>query len=111
MAIENISGIESMLAQMRATAKAASSPGPTGKPVDAAGGDGFAAALERSLRHVSDAQNQANMQAHAFELGVPGVSLNNVMINMQKANIAFQATVQVRNRLVAAYQEIASMPV
>jgi flagellar hook-basal body complex protein FliE len=33
------------------------------------------------------------------------------MIDMQKASIAFQATVQVRNRLVAAYQEIASMPV
>lgn len=99
-----------MLAQMRAAAQAASSsaaPDPTG----ASGTGGFAAELERSLQRVSGMQNQANTQAKAFELGAPGVSLNNVMLDLQKANIAFQATVQVRNRLVAAYQEISSMPV
>lgn len=111
MAIQNLSGIEGMLAQMRAAAKAASAPSLSTKSANPVAEGGFAAALERSLRHVSDSQNSANAQAQAFELGVPGVSLNNVMINMQKANIAFQATVQVRNRLVAAYQEIASMPV
>lgn len=99
-----------MLAQMRATARAAASSPARPGTAGAAGG-GFAAELERSLRHVSGMQNQANSQAQAFELGVPGVSINNVMIDLQKANIAFQATVQVRNRLVAAYQEIASMPI
>jgi flagellar hook-basal body complex protein FliE len=44
-------------------------------------------------------------------MGEPGISLNDVMIDLQKASVGFQATVQVRNRLVAAYQEIASMPV
>ena len=56
-------------------------------------------------------QNQAQDQAKAFEAGVPGIALNDVMIDMQTASVAFQTTVQVRNRLVAAYQEIASMPV
>lgn len=72
---------------------------------------GFAAELARSLNRVSQAQNAANAQAQAFEMGEPGIALNDVMIDLQKASVGFQATVQVRNRLVAAYQEIASMPV
>lgn len=110
MAIEQLSGIESMLAQMRAAVAAASSStvGVQDKP---AVSGGFAAELQRSLQRVSTLENSATTQAKAFELGAPGVSLNNVMIDMQKVNLALQATVQVRNRLVAAYQEVASMAV
>lgn len=72
---------------------------------------GFAAELSRSLQRLSATQNHAYQQAQAFEAGAPDIALNDVMIDLQKANIAFQASVQVRNRLVAAYQEIASMPV
>lgn len=71
----------------------------------------FATELQRSLSRVSQAQEAAYAQAQAYELGMPGVSLDQVMIESQKAGIAFQATVQVRNRLIAAYQEISSMPV
>lgn len=110
MAISQLSSIENMLAQMRAVAQAASSPSMRVDDKHSVQG-GFAAELQRSLQKVSATQNAATAQAQAFELGAPGVSLNDVMIDMQKAGIAFQATVQVRNRLVAAYQEIASMPV
>lgn len=110
MAISQLSSIENMLAQMRAVAQAASSPSMRTDDKPSVQG-GFAAELQRSLQKVSATQNAATAQAQAFELGAPGVSLNDVMIDMQKAGIAFQATVQVRNRLVAAYQEIASMPV
>lgn len=111
MSTPSLSGIESLLAQMRQVAAAASAL--PAKPSVAATGqqDGFAAELSRSLQRVSSAQNSAAAQARAFQAGEPGVSLNDVMIDMQKASLAFQATVQVRNRLVAAYQEIASMPV
>lgn len=71
----------------------------------------FATELQRSLAKVSQAQEAAYAQAQAYELGVPGVSLDQVMIDSQKAGIAFQTTVQVRNRLISAYQEISSMPV
>lgn len=98
-----------MLAQMRAVADAASSSPARTQPAADAGG--FAAALKSSLERVSTLQNDSAAQARSFQLGAPDVSLNDVMIDMQKASIAFQATVQVRNRLVAAYQEIASMPV
>ncbi|MES2934461.1 MAG: flagellar hook-basal body complex protein FliE, partial [Pseudomonadota bacterium] len=39
------------------------------------------------------------------------VNLSDVMISMQKASISFQATVQVRNKLVSAYQEMMNMQV
>lgn len=111
MSISSISGIENMLAQMRQVAESASAlpaAASTGKPGRQGG---FAAELSLSLQRVSQAQDAAAAQARAFQAGEPGVSLNDVMIDMQKASLAFQATIQVRNRLVAAYQEIASMPV
>ena len=44
-------------------------------------------------------------------MGAPDVSLNDVMIDLQKASIGFQTAVPVRNKLVAAYKEISSMAV
>lgn len=110
MAIQQLSSIENMLAQMRAVAQAASAGASRSQAAVPQNG-GFAAELSRSLERVSTLQNGSASQARAFQLGAPDVSLNDVMIDMQKAGIAFQATVQMRNRLVAAYQEIASMPV
>lgn len=110
MAIQNLSAIENMLSQMRQVAQAASNlPGRSDALAETKGG--FAAELARSLNRVSEMQNTATAQAQAFQAGDPDVSLNDVMIDMQKAGIAFQATMQVRNRLIQAYQEIASMPV
>ena len=39
------------------------------------------------------------------------VSLEDVMISLQKANLAMQGMVQVRNRLVEAYREVMNMQV
>ncbi|MBQ4797464.1 flagellar hook-basal body complex protein FliE, partial [Pectobacterium versatile] len=47
----------------------------------------------------------------AFTLGKPGVALNDVMVDNQKASIALQMGVQVRNKLVSAYQEVMNMTI
>ncbi|EBP2891855.1 flagellar hook-basal body complex protein FliE, partial [Salmonella enterica] len=44
-------------------------------------------------------------------LGEPGIALNDVMADMQKASVSMQMGIQVRNKLVAAYQEVMSMQV
>jgi flagellar hook-basal body complex protein FliE len=44
-------------------------------------------------------------------MGDPNVSLADVMIARQKSSIAFEATVQVRNRLIKAYEEVMKMTV
>jgi flagellar hook-basal body complex protein FliE len=103
-----IAAIHSVLQQMRAAA-AASGIDDGGPPAQPAGG-GFAAALKQSLDGISATQQHAYGQAQAFELGEPNVALNDVMIDLQKANIALQTGIQVRNKLVAAYQDIMNLP-
>ncbi|SCK60185.1 flagellar hook-basal body complex protein FliE [Variovorax sp. HW608] len=105
----SISAIESVLQQMRATAVQAGFAPTSAAPRTAVESGGFAAELRRSLDNISGAQNRAYGQAEAFELGKPGVALNDVMVDLQKANVAFQTGLQVRNRLVAAYQEVMAM--
>lgn len=111
MAIQNITGLDDVLGQLRTVAQAATGGRQVSDPESLAQPGGFAAELQRSIQQVAQMQNASAAQARSFQLGDPNISLNDVMIDMQKASIAFQTTVQVRNRLVAAYQEIASMPI
>lgn len=116
MAISSISSgasIESVLAQMRQMAKAAGTNEVIGQTPTASSevtlSGGFSGALQKSLNAISETQNKAYTQAQDFELGKPGVALNDVMVDLQKANISFQMGVQVRNKFVAAYQEVMNM--
>ncbi len=79
--------------------------------VDGATKPDFAAALKASIDQVAAAQSKAQGLTQDFELGKPGVQLHDVMINMSKASVQFQQMVQVRNKLVSAYQDIMNMHV
>ena len=97
------SDIAAVVAEMRALAeRSAAAPG-----ADAAD---FGTLLAAAVGEVNGLQQAAAAGAAAFERGDPAVDLAEVMVGMQKARVAFEATTQVRNRLVAAYQEIMSMP-
>ncbi len=74
------------------------------------GGD-FASMIQQSLAAVNATQTQAESLSHQYQLGQNGVSLEDAMISMQKANIGFQTAVQVRNRLVTAYNDVMNMSV
>ena len=74
-------------------------------------GPSFASVLKAGLDQVNATQQSATALRDKFERGVPGIELSQVMIESQKANVAFRATVEVRNRLVNAYQEIMNMPI
>lgn len=71
----------------------------------------FSDALKAQLDNVSKAQDQADEMGKKFAAGDDSVSLSDTMIAMQKASITFQATVQVRNKLVSAYHDIMNMQV
>jgi flagellar hook-basal body complex protein FliE len=71
----------------------------------------FSDALKAQLQNVSNAQNQADDMGKKFAAGDDSVSLSDTMVAMQKASISFQATVQVRNKLVSAYHDIMNMQV
>jgi len=100
-------GIEQMIGELRSTAQVAA-----GKPAaQAAGGVDFAEVLQGALKDVSAAQQEARGMSQDFSAGDPNVNLQDVMVNLQKASLSFQQMVQVRNRLVTAYQDIMNMPV
>ena len=75
------------------------------------GGGDFASLVQQSLASVNATQAQADTAAHQYQLGQNDVSLEDAMISMQKANISFQTTVQVRNKLVTAYNDVMNMQV
>ena len=80
-------------------------------PAQKAGGGGFADLLTKAMNSVDGAQTDAADLAQKFQLGDAKVSLEDTMISMQKANVSFQAAVQVRNRLVSSYHDIMNMQV
>lgn len=105
------SRIEAMVSQVRSAAAAAKGDvRPVGAEKPATRLD-FAAALRASLDAVNDTQQKSEQIGQRFALGDDSVNLSDVMIAMQKANISFQGTVQVRNKLVSAYQDIMNMQV
>jgi flagellar hook-basal body complex protein FliE len=82
--------------------------GPGAAPSDTVS---FSSVLRKGLDAVNATQNQASTLAARFERGDPGVELSQVMLEANKSQVAFRATVEVRNRLVSAYQEIMNMPI
>ncbi|HEY4372988.1 MAG TPA: flagellar hook-basal body complex protein FliE [Burkholderiales bacterium] len=91
------------------TGNIATTAAATGAP--AANGASFGDILTKALNSVDHAQNESTDLAQKFQLGDPNVSLEDAMISMQKANVSFQAAVQVRNRLVSSYHDIMNMQV
>ena len=62
--------------------------------------------------HARDAaQQDAQKVQQAFDADAPEANLQEVVVAMQKASLSFQTMVQVRNRLVTAYQDIMSTQV
>lgn len=105
-------GIDQVLSALRAGSVAASgrtTPAPAtaaaGAPAD------FAQVLQASLAQVSQTQQRADAMAANFAAGNGGADLHDVMIELQKASISFQEMVQVRNKLVSAYQDVMNMQV
>jgi flagellar hook-basal body complex protein FliE len=115
------SRIESMLAQLKAAAQKPSVDASTqiANPLgvkalasnNTASKVSFSDALKSSLDKVNEVQQESQRLGKNFAMGDDSVSLSDVMIAGQKANISFQATIQVRNKLVSAYQDIMNMQV
>lgn len=72
---------------------------------------GFQAEMQSALKSVSEAQNFATTLQKQVQMENPKVSLEETMVAIQKAQIGFQATLHVRNRMVQAYTDIMNMQV
>jgi len=100
-------GIEQMLNVLRTTAAQAS--GKTAETTAAAGTADFAQVLQSSIDKVNQTQQQAEQMAEKIAGGDTSQNLHEVMIALQTASVSFQEMVQVRNKLVTAYQDVMNM--
>ncbi|WP_340679358.1 flagellar hook-basal body complex protein FliE [Paraglaciecola sp.] len=74
-------------------------------------GANFADMLGQALDTVNSMQLESKDKTMAFEMGDKSLSLADVMVAKEKAGIAFEATMQVRNKVLEAYKTIMNMPV
>ncbi len=120
MAINGVSPTDSVMAirnailQKNAALRDVASTGTVGAPgVGGAQGTapgGFTEALNSALQQVNGLQTQAGEAAASFERGET-TDIAAVMLAKQQASVSFEATLQVRNKLLSAYKDIMSMPV
>ena len=106
--------VQKLLAQMRVMevqSKMGVNPISSPEDVRPAQTVDFGNLLKNSIEAVNATSLESSRVAAAFERGDSTISLAQMMITMEKANVSFQAMTQVRNRLLTAYQEIMSMPV
>jgi len=78
-------------------------------PASGANGDeGFGAVLKNAINQVEQLHGSAEQQVTDLLKGDRS-DVHNVMIAVEKADIAFQLMMQVRNKIVSAYQEVSRM--
>jgi flagellar hook-basal body complex protein FliE len=75
----------------------------------AAGSDAFSSILQQSVRNVSQLQGDAETSINQFISGEQE-DPHTTMLAVQRASLAFDMFVQVRNKVVQAYQEVMKMP-
>ncbi len=105
----NVQRMQDLVSQMRAlAAEAAAKPpaDPSAPSVSSAPNGSFANTLKSALDGVNQTMRQADAQQQAYVSGTSTRSLSDVMLAEQKADLSFQAVLQARNKLVAAYQDI-----
>ncbi len=104
-----IKAMEAILNQLRATEAMANGALATPQPQDTPGA--FADTLRHALDAVNTAQVQAGHLVSAQAAGRSQIDINQIMVALEKADLSFQAMVEVRNKLVGAYQKIMDLQV
>ncbi|MFS2109356.1 flagellar hook-basal body complex protein FliE [Sphingomonas sp. Sphisp140] len=111
MSVDRVMALRAQILERNA-ALAKANETPAGTVAGAAGGKpaGFAASMEEAFKQVNQSQAQAGALSEAYERGET-VDIAKVMLARQQASVGFEATLQVRNKLLSAYKDIMSMPV
>jgi flagellar hook-basal body complex protein FliE len=106
--------IQQVLSEMRALQARAVGATPQSASAGASAGaqtTDFASLMKNSVDQVASMQNQATALSSAYETGDKSVDLTKVMLEVQKAGLAFRAMTEVRNKLLDAYSQVMNMSV
>jgi flagellar hook-basal body complex protein FliE len=99
-----------MISAMVPLVQAATTAGSSGPAASGASdGTSFVDMIDTALRGVSAAQSAAGTAEAGFASGVPGATLGKALVANDRAEVAWNATVAVRNEAVSAYQSVMSM--
>jgi flagellar hook-basal body complex protein FliE len=80
------------------------------KDSDSISGESFAASLKKAVGTVDSLQKDADVKMQELATG-KSQNIHETMIAAEKAEIALKLMVQVRNKIIEAYQEIMRMQV
>jgi flagellar hook-basal body complex protein FliE len=72
--------------------------------------ENFGSYLKDALKKVNASQLEANDLVHGFTIG-QDVDLHEVVLAMEKADLTLQLTIQIKNKIIEAYQELMRMQV
>ena len=100
-----------LLAQMRAMQTQAQATPVSPQQINSTNQVDFGDLMKSAVNQVNGLQQTSASLSKGFEMGDPNINLSDVMIASQKSSVAFEATVQVRNKLVEAYQEVMRMSI
>ncbi|MDI6717092.1 MAG: flagellar hook-basal body complex protein FliE [Actinomycetota bacterium] len=71
--------------------------------------DSFSDVLKKTIDKVNDLQKDADIAIEKFVAGE--IDIHDVMVEVEKANVALQLTIQLRNKVIEAYQEVMRMQI
>ncbi len=109
--ITSLQGGNSILRELQALQAEAAGLKEQSHNVNAVHHGDFGSMLTDALNNVNNTIVDADNLRTRFDTGDDSVSLSDVMIASQKASMAFEATVQIRNKCVEAYKSIMQMQV
>ncbi|WP_256731311.1 flagellar hook-basal body complex protein FliE [Sphingomonas sp. dw_22] len=109
MSVDRVMALRSQILERNA-ALARANQAPGAAPAVEAKPASFASTMEDAFKQVNADQSQAGALSEAYERGET-VDIAKVMLARQQASVGFEATLQVRNKILSAYRDIMSMPV
>ncbi|GAA0738580.1 flagellar hook-basal body complex protein FliE [Sphingomonas japonica] len=110
MSVDRIMAMRSQILERNAALSRANAGVDAPAPATTGGAASFGDVLEGALKNVNSAQAQASDLSASYERGET-IDIAKVMLARQQASVGFEATLQVRNKLLSAYKDIMSMPV
>jgi flagellar hook-basal body complex protein FliE len=111
--INSQTNIDAMLATLRqhqVDSTGNNTPPVLTPPTPEVGKPTFGEAIKSAVEHTNDLSMYSGELRSAYDRG-EDVPLTDVVLAMQKSSLAFEATLQVRNKVLKAYEDVLNMPV
>ena len=108
--IDRVMALRAQILERNAALSRANTAGAAAPAGGAAPAANFGDTMETALKQVNEGQQKASALSESYERG-DTIDIAKVMLARQEASVGFEATLQVRNKILSAYKDIMSMPV